>query len=693
MNNRVVLLFMMFLLLASVCDEPAEPAAVGDVDFSRYVISQTEMPIYELIRPEVNESWAEALADSLTPIPEISAEEGEDRIVVRYLNMSFEIDRRDGTMWYADYEKLWNVALGIEVPSPSACQDAADAWLREKGMLPDNAVFVSVGSTNVTAYNMDAGEAIAKVLQYHVNYEFMVGDIPITGDAAQICVIIGEGGERLAFNWKWREIASEPYTTSSLIEYESVLDAHGISASEVVDHRLVYTTDDNPGSNNLLYPVWEIEVKEDEDALGHGLEKIIYIDATLFDPQVEITTPSHGISVMPGTSITFNCEVQFGTPPYTYEWSSDFDGVLSTSKSFTTTTLSELLKKGHPVPHAIGVEVRDSEDRWCSDCIAVTIETVDFTMDPTIVAVSVGAIALVVGSLLLFRRRKVALLLLFLCMFFSSFLLLPVSEAASSAASGRVYSPSAPTGAYDDGVKEIGIEWVGLSDPDSPLPNTETNIEGFYNWMGTYGAFSREFNWGEYSAWEEDFKDAQFSGTDTEWIDAVDIVYYQDHGNPNGVSFTSSHDDGWLSVGHMRLGDGDLDTIIFDACSPLAWVNKDGDKVWDRWGPTLQGVHQVCSFASGSHNARTRGVRFASYMTGIAPLIPPSTIMQAWFRACMETEGSDITAALFYGSKSSNPGNPQLDDPSHDHAYGFGYVCSDPTPGTFGWLVYVTCNC
>ncbi|MFW9944612.1 MAG: immunoglobulin domain-containing protein, partial [Candidatus Sifarchaeia archaeon] len=59
------------------------------------------------------------------------------------------------------------------------------------------------------------------------------------------------------------------------------------------------------------------------------------IDATLLNPQVEITAPSHGISVMPGTSITFDCSVTFGTPPYTYQWGSDFDGVLSTSKTFT----------------------------------------------------------------------------------------------------------------------------------------------------------------------------------------------------------------------------------------------------------------------------------------------------------------------------------------------------------------------
>jgi hypothetical protein len=227
---------------------------------------------------------------------------------------------------------------------------------------------------------------------------------------------------------------------------------------------------------------------------------------------------------------------------------------------------------------------------------------------------------------------------------------------------------------------------------DKPLWNTETNIEGFYNWMGSQGGYNQEFNWGEYSAWDIDFKDAQFNGIDTEWVDAVDFVYYQDHGGPDGVSFSSKHDTGGLWVGYMRLGDGDLDTIVFDACSPLAWENEKGDNVYERWAPTLQGVHQICSFATTSQNSNTRGTLFGLYMTGFS-IIQPVTIMQAWFRACAETEGSDRQAALFYASKSPDPLNPQLDDPSNDHAYGFGYVCSDPTPGSFSWYVYVTSNC
>ena len=698
MKRDATLLILMLLLVVSVSDNATAVAseATSDFDPSKFVLSQTEMKIYELVTPEVNSSYVQVLARDLFGLADVAAEEVAGRFIVNSGNKSFEVDSRDGSLWYADYDRLWNVSLGTGLPSPGTSYEMAQSWLSDNSLLPANAVFVDIGSTNVTAFNLDDGRSTSKILQYHVNYELFIDDIPLSGEAAQISVIIGDGvslvDRLLGVDWKWREPKPDAYATSPLIEYESILEAHKINPNNVVKHRLVYTVDDEVENNKLLYPVWEVEIIEDDVGEIPRLHSVLYFDATLFDPVVQITNPQHDISVGYGTSLTFDCSVTYGTPPYTYEWRSNFNGLLSTSKTFTTSSLSKILKKDTPVPHAISVRVRDAENRGTSDCIAVTIKSVSFTLDPTL-TIAVGSVAVILMSLLVIRRRRGGFVLLFLLMMFSAFMFLPVSFASSNKTGVRTFTPSAPSGAYDDGVKEIGIEWVGMSVLDKPLWNTETNIEGFYNWMYSFGGFSQEFNWGEWSAWEEDFKDAQFSGTDTEWIDAVDMVYYQDHGGPDGVTFTSSHDDGWLSIPDMRLGDGDLETIVFDACSPLAWENKDGDNVFTRWAPTLQGIHQVCSFASGSHNVQERGAKFGLYMTGFGGVIPATTIAQAWFRATLETEGSDIVAAVFYASKSANPLNPQQDDPIHDHAYGFGYVCSDPTPGTFGWYVYVTSNC
>jgi len=688
MNRNVVFLLLLIFLLSGISTDTPETNVTISFERPDYVLSQTEMPIYELITPEVNQSYAQSLAYSLFDIRDTVAEENEGIFFVNLGSRSFEIDRRDGSMWYADYSKIWNVSLGIEVPTPASCRSTADAWLREKGILPSAASFASIGTTNATTYTPDGETYHSKILQYNINYEFTQGDIPITGDAAQITVMIGEGGDTLGFDWKWREPKAEPYAMYELIEYESILEVNGINPEHVIDHRLVYTTDDD---NDFLFPAYEIEFLEPADnEMPIEIHNFMVIDSTFFKPEVEIITPTSGISMMPGTSITFDCNVQLGTPPYTYEWGSDFDGVLSTSKTFSTQTLSELSKSGIPIPHAISVRVRDAENRGTSDCIAVTIETVDFNPNPnpTLLVGAVGIVSILGIGLFVLRRRKITPILFFLVMLFSAFMLLPIASASSGMPTTPAFTPSAPTGAYDDGVKEIGIEWVGMSH-GKPLWNTEKNIEGWYNKMGTTGGYSREFNWGEYSAWESDFKHSSSSGNnDSLWIDAVDFVYYQDHGGPDGVAFTSNHDDHALHYLEMRLGDGDLDSIVFDACSPLAWENKHGDNVFERWAPSLQGIHQICSFATTSQNSATRGTKFATYMTDLG-----MTIVSAWFRATLETEGSDRLAAVFYGSKSSNPMNPQLDDPINDHAYGFGYVCTDPTPGSFGHYVYITTSC
>jgi len=145
-----------------------------------------------------------------------------------------------------------------------------------------------------------------------------------------------------------------------------------------------------------------------------------------------------------------------------------------------------------------------------------------------------------------------------------------------------------------------------------------------------------------------------------------------------------------LDHSEARWGDGDLEWIVLDACSPLAWENENGENVFERWGPALQGVHMICSFATGSQNVQTRGMRFAMYLTG--PFFR-YTIKKAWFQACADTEGSNCWAAVLYATKSADPWSPQLDDPIHDHAHGFGYVSSDPTPSTTKWLVWIASQC
>jgi hypothetical protein len=539
----------------------------------------------------------------------------------------------------------------------------------------------------------------SKIMHYNFNYEFVVPDldIPITGEAAQITVMIGEAGEItgpaqniVGFDWKWRDINPTAYTTAVLIEFDSILETYGIPADSVVAYSLVYDTGEDDSNNDLLYPVYDVTLIETK--YGYETEFNLKFDATEFQPYTGIIQPASAITRQPGVPIFFDCLAQYGTPPYQYQWHSPFDGVLSNSENFTTSTLSEVFKENIPIPHPIVLTVLDSENQVSYDIIAVTIDsTAAMSIDPTIVIVALGAIALLVVFLIVAKKRG-SLVVPFLFLILSAFIFLPITSAYGQDDIKHEFRPSAPTGAFDDSTKEVGVQWVGLSYDDKPLWNSESDANKFYHHMAMTGGYSQEFSWGEWNAWESDFRDAtEHDGNDTEWVDAVDFVYYNGHGNPLAITFTSDQDGEYLDFRDLKLGDGDLETLAMQSCNVLEFYNNYGN-VFDMWGPVLHGVHQICGFATSAKNKASMGLQFALHMTGQYPL-PALTILNSWFRAGAEHQPPDKILAYFYGTNSTNPFQPQLDDPINDHAKGFGYVCEDPTPDRIEWYVYITSNC
>ncbi|MEA2075851.1 MAG: DUF6345 domain-containing protein, partial [Euryarchaeota archaeon] len=81
---------------------------------------------------------------------------------------------------------------------------------------------------------------------------------------------------------------------------------------------------------------------------------------------------------------------------------------------------------------------------------------------------------------------------------------------------------------------EVGVEWTNTygfdyNDPDEGLihfghlSGCDDDSTDFYNKLGNDG-WSKDFNWGDYAAYEEDFKKVSLGGTDSDWIDEVDFA-------------------------------------------------------------------------------------------------------------------------------------------------------------------------
>ncbi|MFX1474737.1 MAG: DUF6345 domain-containing protein, partial [Promethearchaeota archaeon] len=615
-------------------------------------------------------------------------------------NKTLIVNRETGATWYTDYTQLWNISVTPTLPNLDTCQAIAEAFLLNFDLLPLGAYIKDAGSANATAQNVENAETLSKILSYSINYGVMLGSIPADGPGAEISVHIGDGGAIIGLDDQWRSLARHSeYAIIHPSELETILDAslHEIDEYEVESQTLVYYAEPGDVNQTYVYPAYRYEITSESE--GEEFRFTRYIPATEFSPKVQITSPTYGASfangIVPDT-IYFDCQITYGAAPYNYTWSSVQVGTLATSKSFSTNTLPVLSRDSVVHAHTITVTVVDANGQTCQDVVLITITPGIPIITVAILVIGSVTIAGVGGAALLLRRRRRKLLgLLFALLVVFGFTLVPTLLLGSQGTAVKGVNTQLLQGRPspgEDTLLETGVEWLGAKDA---LPFSQANTHGFYDWMESYGGFDARYNLWDYGAWEVDYKHTDFGGIDSVVCDSVDFVYHNSHGNPNGFFFNTMHHDTFMHYSQARWGDGDLEWLILDSCEILMFETWTHNTVFDRWGGALQGVHGILSFDTISINQETRGSRFALFMTGFSSgpfeYIGPSIVRNAWFMACVQTENSNKRAAVLYSSMADDPWNPPLDDPSHDHANGFGYVCSDPIPAK--WWVWIAVPC
>lgn len=221
----------------------------------------------------------------------------------------------------------------------------------------------------------------------------------------------------------------------------------------------------------------------------------------------------------------------------------------------------------------------------------------------------------------------------------------------------------------------VGVEWVqDYNGLQGKLSNTKAQASGLYNTLNA----TRAFNWGDNLAWDRDFeqsgKGSPPAGTDTTWIDNVEIAFYSGHGGPDLFTFGVKIDDAFAKSTEISWGEKRLNWIALDACDVLA---RDG--VFDRWGwPVFHGLHMILGFDTTTSDEANRGRLWAQY------LMAGWTVREAWIRAAQDTEGSDTRWAYLRADAAGT-------DTYHDHWYGHGAVSADPASPTV--LFYSRGNC
>lgn len=207
-------------------------------------------------------------------------------------------------------------------------------------------------------------------------------------------------------------------------------------------------------------------------------------------------------------------------------------------------------------------------------------------------------------------------------------------------AEAEVLAPvwAAPVKPRVGGVRDAGVEWIGSC---GGLGGSQNNAGGFVSEMSGDGVNVR-FNFGNFSAWEQDFKDSAFGGDDDSYADNTDIVFFTGHAGGNGFSFCSESDDTLLRFDDARWGnDHDLEWLVIAACGPLQ--ASTGGRSWsDRWGPAFDRLHLLLAYATTSYDNESEGRKLARYLTKSSPL----DVRRAWVQTATDVQGSDVTYAV-----------------------------------------------
>jgi len=191
---------------------------------------------------------------------------------------------------------------------------------------------------------------------------------------------------------------------------------------------------------------------------------------------------------------------------------------------------------------------------------------------------------------------------------------------------------------------DVGGEGTG---PCSGLPWTGTNVTGFGNRMAAAGV-PAQFIWLDANAWEDDWKEPSLAGHDSDWVDDVDMAYWQGHGWPFGFSFSgcSSIDDASLVNTDARWGNRDAEWMSLFTCLVLA-EEDGGQRWWQRWGPTFQGLHQINSFHTVSYHSSQHGGIHADYLVR-SPFLwwnNPLKVRDAWAQTSIDDQPAEVVWA------------------------------------------------
>lgn len=597
----------------------------------------TSLPVFEVTQFGFTRDQAAKFAQALGVQGDILAEDGALRF---YSDKFLAVPTKIIAQTPGNEDKLPGVreviqfdAIQPQVYDPKRALERVQGALREAGLelSPEIIATPAIDHSMFQAVDTNGREIIQAALDTQVTYEFHIGGVPLVGPGAKLKIGFDGGGDPVLIGLllpavqKIREYPLKPLEVAQ-VQARAMLKAQGVNLprdAKLTTRMVYYAPAPEAGNVQTIQPHYAIGGTIPSPTGGPDrLLRVVLVPA--LDPRADddLLPKVELFADIKGDTVFAGTEYWGGNPPYTFSWSSSTTDLSDETGSGVQYVIAP--RRGVPIPQAETLVVTLTDASGISVQAEATLPIEPLKITKFTLAGSVGPL---VG-----------------------------------------------------GVTDVGTEWVGQS---QGLGGSKDNAKGFVNRFSNAGVTVR-FNWGDFNAWERDFKDPMFpGGDDANWVDNVDAVFYTGHANGDGFTFPGNNNDGFLHYDEARWGQNDVEWIAIAACGPLQLVS--GGRQWyQRWGPAFQRLHLLNGYQTITFDNTSEGKKYAQ------KLLNGKTVKRAWFETGIEVQPATYESGKRIYTATMGVIGEDGETNINDHFWGRGSVGDDiPRSEVRGyWIVW-----
>ncbi|MBU1260553.1 MAG: hypothetical protein KKE31_05260 [Planctomycetes bacterium] len=373
-----------------------------------------QMQVYEVIPRDVNESYIRDIGNHFGFSASDAVEYHNDYLLMSRQDPpgdpcdpnlavhTLQVYTNSGQYSYFNTGPMWPSQTGLTFPDPTTAYGQAEAFLTNSGLhMSDAGLYDVEYDTLCYAEGNDVNALTTDYIGCAVTYAreieaFTGTNVSVAGAGARLKVYLNQTGgdpNLPAAMGNWRNITSTGIVPvlpkqevfdrfkehGEKVSLEPISVEYNRVVSDLNTPKLAYY--EHPGAELQaeLIPIWIFSVDYyDGDELLTTADTFVPSAHEFYPPIANITSPGDGSEFEPNDVIDFNSvtDSNYGTSPYTYEWTSDIDGQLSTAASFSGSLNIACVSDDNSIEvasHTIMLTITDADGRSSSESVDVTI--------------------------------------------------------------------------------------------------------------------------------------------------------------------------------------------------------------------------------------------------------------------------------------------------------------------------------